>query len=81
MQRSPGLSSNLAFRLPRADGDYVLLAYPKAAAKRGAFVGFRPLGRPCDGMQVKMVMPMLEAGYAGNLLFSPISLLPEANQT
>ena len=43
---------------------------PKAAAKRGAFVGFDRQGGSGDGVQVKMVMAMLEAGYAENLLFS-----------
>jgi predicted metal-dependent phosphotriesterase family hydrolase len=43
---------------------------PKAIAKRGAFVGFDRQGGSGDGMQVKMVMAMLEAGYAENLLFS-----------
>jgi hypothetical protein len=27
MKQSPGQSSNLAFRLPKADGDHVSLAY------------------------------------------------------
>jgi phosphotriesterase-related protein len=43
---------------------------PKAIAKRGAFVGFDRQGGSGDGVQVKMVMAMLEAGYAENLLFS-----------
>jgi phosphotriesterase-related protein len=43
---------------------------PKAIAKRGAFVGFDRQGGSGDGMQVKMVMAMLDAGYADNLLFS-----------
>ncbi|HEV2446481.1 MAG TPA: hypothetical protein VGS58_11185, partial [Candidatus Sulfopaludibacter sp.] len=43
---------------------------PKAIAKRGAFVGFDRQGGAGDGAQVKMVMAMLEAGYAANLLFS-----------
>jgi len=45
-------------------------AAPKEIAKRGAFVGFDRQGGPGDVMQVKMVMAMLEAGYAENLLFS-----------
>ncbi len=43
---------------------------PKAIAKRGAFVGFDRQGGSGDAIQVKMVMAMLEAGYADNLLFS-----------
>jgi phosphotriesterase-related protein len=43
---------------------------PKAIAKRGAFAGFDRQGGAGDGVQVKMVLAMLEAGYAGNLLFS-----------
>ena len=43
---------------------------PKAISKRGAFVGFDRQGGAGDGAQVKMVMAMLEAGYADNLLFS-----------
>ncbi len=43
---------------------------PKAIAKRGAFVGFDRQGGAGDGIQVKMVMAMLEAGYADKLLFS-----------
>jgi phosphotriesterase-related protein len=43
---------------------------PKAIAQRGAFVGFDRQGGSGDAIQVKMVMAMLEAGYAGSLLFS-----------
>ena len=43
---------------------------PKAIAKRGAFVGFDRQGGAGDAAQVKMVLAMLEAGYAENLLFS-----------
>jgi phosphotriesterase-related protein len=43
---------------------------PKAIARRGAFVGFDRQGGAGDTKQVKMVMAMLEAGYAANLLFS-----------
>jgi phosphotriesterase-related protein len=42
----------------------------KAIAKRGAFVGIDRQGGPGDAAQVKMVIAMLEAGYAANLLFS-----------
>jgi phosphotriesterase-related protein len=43
---------------------------PKAIARRGAFVGFDRQGGAGDGTQVKMVMAMLDADYAENLLFS-----------
>jgi phosphotriesterase-related protein len=43
---------------------------PKAIARRGAFVGFDRQGGAGDTRQVKMVMAMLDAGYAANLLFS-----------
>lgn len=43
---------------------------PKAICKRGAFVGFDRQGGPGDPAQVKMVMPLVEAGYADRLLFS-----------
>ena len=43
---------------------------PKAIAKRGAFVGFDRQGGSGDAAQVKMVLAMLEAGYADRLLFS-----------
>lgn len=42
----------------------------KAIARRGAFVGFDRQGGPGDTRQVKMVLAMLDAGYAANLLFS-----------
>jgi phosphotriesterase-related protein len=42
----------------------------KAVCKRGAFVGFDRQGRPGDADQVPAVMALLEAGYAGKLLFS-----------
>jgi phosphotriesterase-related protein len=45
-------------------------AVPKVIAKRGAFVGFDRQGGAGDAAQVKMVLSMLEAGYAPNLLFS-----------
>ena len=45
-------------------------AIPRALAKRGAFVGFDRQGGSGDGAQVKMVLAMLDAGYAANLLFS-----------
>jgi phosphotriesterase-related protein len=43
---------------------------PKAICKRGAFVGFDRQGGPGDAAQVKMVLALLEAGYAANLLLS-----------
>jgi phosphotriesterase-related protein len=42
----------------------------KAICKRGAFVGFDRLGGPADAPQVPMVMALIEAGFADNLLFS-----------
>jgi phosphotriesterase-related protein len=42
----------------------------KAICKRGAFVGFDRQGGPGDAVQVKMVLTLLEAGYANNLLFA-----------
>jgi phosphotriesterase-related protein len=50
----------------------------KALCKRGAFVGFDRQGGPGDARQVPMVIALLEAGYADNLLFS--SDLSNANQ-
>jgi phosphotriesterase-related protein len=42
----------------------------KAICKRGAFVGFDRLGGPGDQRQVPMVLALIEAGYADNLLFA-----------
>ncbi len=42
----------------------------KALAKRGAFIGFDRQGGQGDARQVPMVLALIEAGYAGNLLFS-----------
>jgi len=50
----------------------------KALCKRGAFIGFDRQGGPGDARQVPMVVALLEAGYADNLLFS--SDLSTANQ-
>jgi phosphotriesterase-related protein len=50
----------------------------KAICKRGAFIGFDRQGGPGDTRQVPMVLALIEAGYAGNLLFS--SDLSTANQ-
>lgn len=42
----------------------------KAICKRGAFIGFDRQGGPGDAQQVPMVMSLIEAGYADNLMFS-----------
>lgn len=42
----------------------------KAICRRGAFVGFDRQGGNNDAQQVPMVMALLEAGFAGHLLFS-----------
>jgi phosphotriesterase-related protein len=42
----------------------------KEICKRGAFVGFDRQGGPGDARQIPMVMALIEAGYAGNLLFA-----------
>ena len=42
----------------------------KAICRRGAFVGFDRQGGNGDGQQVPMVMALIEAGFAGNLMFS-----------
>ena len=42
----------------------------KAICKRGAFAGFDRQGGPGDAAQVKMVMALVEAGFADQLLFS-----------
>jgi phosphotriesterase-related protein len=42
----------------------------KAICKRGAFVGFDRQGGNGDAQQVPMVMALIEAGYAGQLMFS-----------
>ncbi|PWT97777.1 MAG: hypothetical protein C5B51_30745 [Terriglobia bacterium] len=42
----------------------------KALCKRGAYVGFDRQGGPGDVRQVPMVMALIEAGYADNLLFA-----------
>ena len=42
----------------------------KAICKRGAFVGFDRQGGAGDAQQVPLVMALLEAGFAANLLFS-----------
>jgi phosphotriesterase-related protein len=42
----------------------------KEICKRGAFIGFDRQGGPGDAQQVPMVMALIEAGYAANLMFS-----------
>ena len=42
----------------------------KLLCKRGAFIGFDRQGGPADGQQVPLVMALIDAGYASNLLFS-----------
>ena len=42
----------------------------KEVCKRGAFVGFDRQGGGGDAAQVPLVMALVEAGYAGNLLFA-----------
>ncbi|HUJ48596.1 MAG TPA: hypothetical protein VLW25_00295 [Bryobacteraceae bacterium] len=50
----------------------------KEICKRGAFIGFDRQGGPGDARQVPMVLALIEAGYAGNLMFS--SDISSANQ-
>jgi phosphotriesterase-related protein len=42
----------------------------KAICRRGAFVGFDRQGGPNDAQQVPMVMALIDAGFADNLMFS-----------
>ena len=42
----------------------------KALCRRGAFIGFDRQGAPGDAQQVPLVMALLEAGFAENLMFS-----------
>ena len=46
------------------------VAVQKAICKRGAFIGFDRQGGPGDTQQVPMVMALIEAGFADNLMFS-----------
>ncbi len=50
----------------------------RAICRRGAFVGFDRQGGPGDAAVVPMVMALLEAGYANNLMFA--SDFSSANQ-
>ena len=42
----------------------------KAICRRGAFIGFDRQGGPGDAPQVPMVMALIDAGFAENLMFS-----------
>ncbi len=42
----------------------------KTLCKRGAFIGFDRQGGPGDASQVPMVVALIEAGFADNLMFS-----------
>lgn len=42
----------------------------KTLCRRGAFIGFDRQGGPGDAQQAPMVMALLEAGFADNLMFS-----------
>ena len=42
----------------------------KTLCRRGAFIGFDRQGGPGDASQVPMVVALIEAGYADNLMFS-----------
>src|SRR5438105_5753157 len=42
----------------------------KAICRRGAFIGFDRQGGPGDAQQVPMVVALVEAGFADNLMFS-----------
>ena len=46
------------------------VAVQKAICRRGAFIGFDRQGGPGDAQQVPMVMALIEAGFADNLMFS-----------
>lgn len=42
----------------------------RAVCRRGAFIGFDRQGGPGDAPQVPLVMKLIEAGYADNLMFA-----------
>jgi len=42
----------------------------KAICRRGAFIGFDRQGGPGDAQQVPLVMALIDAGFADNLMFS-----------
>jgi phosphotriesterase-related protein len=54
---------------PALAGDNTL-SVQRAICRRGAFIGFDRQGGPGDAQQVPMVMALLDAGYADNLMFS-----------
>jgi phosphotriesterase-related protein len=54
---------------PQASADYTLSVH-REICRRGAFVGFDRQGGPNDSQQVPMVMALIEAGFANNLLFA-----------
>ena len=50
----------------------------KAVCRRGAFVGFDRLASALDDSDVPMIMTLLDAGFADNLLFSSDLARPNA---
>jgi phosphotriesterase-related protein len=50
----------------------------KAICRRGAFVGFDRLAGAIDDSDVPMIMSLIEAGFAGNLMFSSDLARPNA---
>jgi phosphotriesterase-related protein len=50
----------------------------KAICRRGAFVGFDRLGGALDDADVPMIMALIDAGFADNLLFSSDLARPNA---
>ncbi len=46
------------------------VAVHRAICRRGAFIGFDRQGGPGDAQQVPLVMALLDAGFADNLMFS-----------
>ena len=50
----------------------------KAICRRGAFVGFDRLANPLDDSYVAMIMALIDAGFADNLLFSSDLSRPNA---
>ena len=46
------------------------VAVQRAICRRGAFIGFDRQGGPGDAQQVPMVIALIEAGFADNLMFS-----------
>jgi len=53
----------------------------RAICRRGAFIGFDRQGAPGDTQQVPMVIKLLEAGYADNLMIaSDLSSIAQTRQ-